>query len=937
VTGAATISPLLDRLLAEDAAPDEPTPEWRSAYRKAAAVLASFEPLKLQPFQHELVPEAWHELLPECEPVDLPGKAGRWRLHASVRREALTELVERNELALALANSPQADRSDPLQLAIERIVNGTPLDLFELKREDLAALSVAREWFDGLLKVPSEDELRAALPIAEVLAPMHRLADAFVGRVSELAQLEDFVGVLDARSLRSVGRRAAQSILAKVAERVPLFVHGPGGIGKSTLIAKFVLEHFQVRPELRLPFAYLDIDRPALDPQQPLTLLCEMARQLSTQFPSIARPLKRMTEEIRADLLRYDRIQTDKALTGNSRHTADFTHWVNASLADVTRQPLLVVIDTFEEAQFLGPVVVHGVWEMLQSLQRGIDSLRVIVAGRVLPRDVSCTPLVLSELDAYGAHALLRSRLDSGDTNGSHTDDDMLDTIIAIVGRSPMSLRFAAQIVESQGIGSLRAVETRNFLFLRLRAEKVQAQLYGRILAHIHDPLVRKLAYPGLIVRRITPDVIREVLAGPCGVPLNDAGDAEMLFDALAREVALVEDDGPRAVRHRLDVRRMMLRDLVANVLPATVKQIDESAVLYYASSTGPRARAEEIYHRLRLGHPHGEIAARWLPGVEETLRAAVEELPPPEQIWLTTRLGATPDAQLLAQADLETWEENVARDAQRAIQGGSPKLALEMISARKERTPSSPLYRIEAQADRLSGNDEAARECASRGIESASASGNRELAVQLHLLIAAIDEGDMRLDVALKRLETMRELVDPKADVLPALSVYAARIRVRRLLGPTFEGEREILSAEANALLTSPVMTDVRARPALLRELVAELGPRNAQLLRDGLEIVGLEVFGQLERQQFIDNILELGPDVAQPLFRAALGNDLPEVGLSLGTSKDLAATLASSGFERIAVQLLFSSGYSSPGLVTLIVHAFRAAVALSVRRKSQ
>ncbi len=106
----------------------------------------------------------------------------------------------------------------------------------------------------------------------------------------------------------------------------------------------------------------------------------------------------------------------------------------------------------------------------------------------------------------------------------------------------------AAQIVTKLGIARLRTVETRNFLFLSLRAEKVQAHLYGRILSHIHDPLVRRLAYP--IVRRITPDVIREVLAGPCDVVLDSPGEADVLFAALKREVALVEDDGPNSVRH---------------------------------------------------------------------------------------------------------------------------------------------------------------------------------------------------------------------------------------------------------------------------------------------------------------------------------------------------------------------------------------------------
>jgi len=48
-----------------------------------------------------------------------------------------------------------------------------------------------------------------------------------------------------------------------------------------------------------------------------------------------------------------------------------------------------------------------------------------------------------------------------------------------------MSLKIAAQIVKKQGLRNCAPVDTRNICFLNLRTEKVQAQLYGRVLAHI--------------------------------------------------------------------------------------------------------------------------------------------------------------------------------------------------------------------------------------------------------------------------------------------------------------------------------------------------------------------------------------------------------------------------------------------------------------------
>ena len=52
--------------------------------------------------------------------------------------------------------------------------------------------------------------------------------------------------------------------------------------------------------------------------------------------------------------------------------------------------------------------------------------------------------------------------------------------------------------------------------FLRGRTipprEVLQGVLFRRILGHIHTPEIRQLAHPGLVLRRITPDLIKEVL-----------------------------------------------------------------------------------------------------------------------------------------------------------------------------------------------------------------------------------------------------------------------------------------------------------------------------------------------------------------------------------------------------------------------------------------
>ena len=47
------------------------------------------------------------------------------------------------------------------------------------------------------------------------------------------------------------------------------------------MIAKFILDHQNISQ--RFPFVYIDFDRPSIVAEEPLTILIEAARQLSTQ------------------------------------------------------------------------------------------------------------------------------------------------------------------------------------------------------------------------------------------------------------------------------------------------------------------------------------------------------------------------------------------------------------------------------------------------------------------------------------------------------------------------------------------------------------------------------------------------------------------------------------------------------------------------------
>ena len=116
------------------------------------------------------------------------------------------------------------------------------------------------------------------------------------------------------------------------------------------------------------------------------------------------------------------------------------------------------------------------------------------------------------------------------------------------------------------------------------------------------------MAHPGLALRTITWELIRDVLAGPCGLGSLGETEARELFNALAREVALVrQGDNADRLELRPELRRIVREDLTKDSkLAAKRMAIHTGAVAFYTQRGKPEDRAEEIYHRLAIGEDPG-------------------------------------------------------------------------------------------------------------------------------------------------------------------------------------------------------------------------------------------------------------------------------------------------------------------------------------------
>lgn len=703
----------------------------------AASVLSWFDSNSIRGLGQERKPtkEELDELLAMSVPVTIEAGKKRWALAADRRIVGLRDLREAGQLDAAL--NVNARPSDGLQRVLDAALSGTlpPIDKQGLEQAVMVHMAVGWLSAAGFQNLPDQGEVSARVEWLTLLEPFRRLAEHFRGRSLELAKLRSFVGVLPPRSLRETATRAITSVFSS-SHRDPLLVYGPGGVGKSTLVARFILEHAEAIETDRFPFAYLDLDRPEIAIEEPLTLLAEAVRQLGVQYTYA----KDTCETIRAGWLeRLGRMaETRPGATEKAKRLADIR---KAAVEDFARvlnglqvrdKPMVVVIDTFEEAQYHGEPVVLEILRLVRAVAIRVPRLRVIIAGRAEFHEDGLESLELGAFDEDAALGYLEHR--------GIRDEELGRAIFRQVGGSPMTLKLAADLVDREELrGGKFAIDTRDKFFRKLDADHVQRQLYTRVLLHIHDVKVRKLAHPGLVLRRITPELIRSVLAEPCEVVLEPR-EENRLFDELQREVSLVRVDPDGALRHRQDLRMLMLHVLREDK-PEKAAEIHRRAVEFYSSGDRDSSleRAEEVYHRLWLFADLSEVDRRWRLDIRPHLYNAVQEFEGAERAFLAARLGVEVDDKVLSLARLVDWERIVERRARGLVKAGKAPEALKVLASRPERTPSSALHAVEARALARVGRHADAVNLVERAIEASADGHSRSHTVRLALLAAEL------------------------------------------------------------------------------------------------------------------------------------------------------------------------------------------------------
>jgi hypothetical protein len=579
------------------------------------------------------------ELLASSDLQMIDGKR-RLRLKDDARARTLDILAGtdayNSALRAAIADDLKQRReieSDPIRLLgtwLRNFLSGSFSSLDTAPPSELKAALEARERLrlvkDLSTHVPSVDDIARRVELAELLEPFRLLIgaeggwdgspkrDRFVGRDDQLRALRAFVDELSSKSITEGVQRGLARVQAYLGGSVAgiLVVEARGGLGKSTLLAKFLLDHAmgQKRP---FPFAYLDFDRATLDPTRPSQLLIEIARQVGLQFPQARQQLQRLANNIRSTFL--GSLSATEVTDAILDPYAEFVEVVR-NHATFGERAFLLVLDTMEAVQWNSLAMSHLSTLISEFRAKGLDELKVVASGRAdvpelrrargvgtAKKNLELEPLKVKEAQAMAEALGLRA---IGKEWNSSWSNAVAGKEKETARREPLAIRVVVDLIA-------RAIpEERPKLVGEISSdldanEDFVARVYfKRIVGHVQHPLAKKLAWPGLVVRRVTEEIIREFLSHLCEIPPNCSQEA---FDALAREVWMVTRDG-EALKHRQDLRARTL-PLMRNAEPKRFADLVGKAVDYFADhrTRSDEDYAEWIYQRLLNGEDPQDVS----------------------------------------------------------------------------------------------------------------------------------------------------------------------------------------------------------------------------------------------------------------------------------------------------------------------------------------
>jgi hypothetical protein len=791
-----------------------------------------------------------------CETVYTRAGDADLMLREEHRVEALATMLARGgsgELA-RIRRAVEPDADTPLQRVLDDVVlqTGRPLDTYD-EDELVAALAVER-WIEEAAALSGRDtRLRTGLDRDVVESRLARLEttravralvrDGVVGRAAELKVLRAFC---------SDTSDGAPSLAV---------VHGVGGVGKSTLIAQLVTDLDEQRlTGPPVPWAYLDLDRPSLSTFTPVTLLEDLVRQLSSQFPELRRSFSTTSD----DAIKSNLGAGLEALHGQTTWRPG-VHRAVDELLPSGAAPLVVVLDTYESVERSGPDAVRSVREFILSLPSEVTSLRVVVSGRapaaLLEDDPSVLRLHVRPLRGQAAVRALQwfvrreSRRPGAPRTVTRLDPVLAAQVVEVVGGIPLTLRLAARVLVAEGISGVTGAASAARALDLVRDELIRGFLYQRVLNHVHSDdaavpadVLRDVARAALVLRTVTPGLIDEVLRPAARV--EHPVPTHVLVDALTRETSLVRAEHG-ALRLREEVRIPALAALEA-ADPGLVRAVHDGAVEYYSREPpSDDDLAELFFHRLSRGEPVAAVSE----GLDDRamdllVRVAAEVRGPVRRRRGSTRARADVEAE----RELVRWEYAVVPRVQGAMARHRWEEARDHLAERAERSPASELHVLEALVHEGLGDREAAVQAAERAVVAGARSGSAERFAGAAVLAAALQEKGGDPDRAVVTLLESASASQVAGHPLLRLELLLTAMAAGERAGTHDEDIMWGLELDVRALLQEVGESAVSANTALVRLTAAVLGREEPARLRQAATRLG---FGHDEDPERVHDVI--------------------------------------------------------------------------------
>lgn len=647
----------------------------------------------------------------------------------------------------------------------------------------------------------------------------------------------EFLQLLGGNDLfRFVGRAGVLKLLQrawKATEGVRWFyIEGPGGIGKSLTVARFIANLLEGND---LPDAvfHLDYDRPQLQMAREVNILQELVKQSARWCePGLQDGLRDLNLQL---ALRGRSVEDAESLSRSSESYglnrvahALSTMWKRQSTShNVARWPwrrIVVFLDSFEQVEYFDTSASLSVRRALERFD-DVDVL-VVCASRGFkgtPRTIERKPLRLTQFSVPEADTYLKNEASRVGLDVAQAE---LKEIRSAVGRSPLALRLSVSLLE-QSDGQIEHGEWASTT--RESPELIQAALYDRLLRRIRDRQLRKLAVPGLLLRRLTAEVIEQVLAAPCELSFGTEGATSLMQSARREGQLFLPDEwDPSAVRHRQDVRATMLGNIERSVGEDVARSVNLAAVAYYQNHPTLHMRVEELYHRLRLDQDAVTLDGRWVDNAGPLLRPAMEEFPKAARSYLRRRMGAaissefTPATLQIRQAITTVADvEEFRLFARKELQAGAPA---EEILARWESEGSrldTPLGDIYASALLSTGQHDlllvqARNLMAARSTRISDKTRSAVLSISAGLL-----EGRDAWGEAQTHWIQALSAADKSRDERTQLSGLVGCTRIRRKLGG--DATARLRDLRRGLALVQSMQRSLYQQPVLAREAAAE------------------------------------------------------------------------------------------------------------------